>query len=320
MRRRSDLLLLWAALGFSFATGVLALWVGTGKAWFIVWAHGAGGMAVILLVWSKAGVIRRGLSRRWPNVGLSVIAAVAAVVMIGAGIAHSMGLGNAGPFTALGWHIAFALALFPLLSVHLLTRPVRVRRGDMNRAAFLRAGLLVVGAVAAKAAFEATLGAQRAATGSLPVSSPRPTVWLNDSTPQIEPAAYRLTAAGQTHSLASLATLPQHELTCTLDCTSGWYATATWRGVRVSDLIRSLPPGTRSLQVRSQTGYARRFDPSVAGAMLLATHVNGEPLPASLGAPARLVVPGRRGFWWVKWVTAIEPSSESPWWQVPFPV
>ena len=313
-------MLLWAALGFSFATGVLALWVGTDKAWFVVWAHGAGGMAVILLVWSKLGVIRRGLSRRWPNVGLSLIAAAAAVAMIGAGLAHSIGLGNLGPFTALGWHIAFALALLPLVLVHLVTRPVRPRRGDLTRAAFLRAGALVVGAVAVKVVFEATLGAPRAATGSLRVSSPRPTVWLNDPTPQIDPASYTLRAGGTVHTLASLGSLPQHELTCALDCTSGWYATGTWRGVAVSDLLGPLPPGTRSLQVRSQTGYARRFDPAVAGAMLLATQLDGRPLPAGLGAPARLVVPGRRGFWWVKWVTAIEPSTEPAWWQVPFPV
>jgi molybdopterin-dependent oxidoreductase-like protein protein len=320
MRRRADLMLLWAALGFSFATGVLALWVGTGKAWLVVWAHGAGGMAVILLVWSKLGVIRRGLDRRWPNVGLSLVAALAAVAMIGAGLAHSMGLGNLGPFTALGWHIAFALALLPLVVVHLVTRPVRPRRGDLTRAAFLRAGALLVGAVAVKAVFEATLGAPRAATGSLPVSSPRPTVWLNDPTPQIDPASYRLRAGHTVHTPASLAALPQHEVTCRLDCTSGWYATGRWRGVLVSDLLGSAPAGTRSLQVRSHTGYSRRFDPGIAGAMLLATHLDGEPLSAGMGAPVRLVVPGRRGFWWVKWVTAVEPSTEPAWWQAPFPV
>lgn len=320
MQRRADLMLLWAALCFSFATGVLSLWVGEGRAWLVVWAHGAGGMAVILLVWSKLGVIRRGLNRRWPNVGLSLVAGLAAVAMIGAGLAHSMGLGNLGPFTALGWHIAFALALFPLVVVHLATRPVRPRRGDLTRAAFLRAGALVVGAVSVKAVFEATLGASRAATGSLEVSSPRPTVWLNDPTPQIDPAGYRLRAGGTVHTLASLGALPQHEVTCRLDCTSGWYATARWSGVLVSDLLGPTPPGTKSLQVRSQTGYSRRFDPTIAGSMLLATHLDGEPLPAGLGAPARLVVPGRRGFWWVKWVTAIDPSTEPAWWQAPFPV
>ena len=38
------------------------------------------------------------------------------------------------------------------------------------------------------------------------------------------------------------------------------------------------------------------------------------------GAPARLVVSGRRGYWWVKWVTAIDVDDTPWWWQPPFPV
>jgi len=33
----------------------------------------------------------------------------------------------------------------------------------------------------------------------------------------------------------------------------------------------------------------------------------------------RLVAPDRRGYWWVKWVTAVELSSAPWWWQPPFP-
>jgi DMSO/TMAO reductase YedYZ molybdopterin-dependent catalytic subunit len=54
--------------------------------------------------------------------------------------------------------------------------------------------------------------------------------------------------------------------------------------------------------------------------LLLATHVGGAPLSAGHGAPARLVAPGRRGFWWVKWVTAIDVTDEPWWWQPPFPL
>ena len=53
---------------------------------------------------------------------------------------------------------------------------------------------------------------------------------------------------------------------------------------------------------------------------MIATHLDGVPLAAGNGAPARLVAPGRRGFWWVKWVTAVEPSTRPPWWQSPFPL
>ena len=38
------------------------------------------------------------------------------------------------------------------------------------------------------------------------------------------------------------------------------------------------------------------------------------------GFPARLVVPGRRGFWRVKWVVSIE-VDRAPWWRrAPFPL
>ena len=36
--------------------------------------------------------------------------------------------------------------------------------------------------------------------------------------------------------------------------------------------------------------------------------------------PARIVAPGRRGFWWVKWISEIAVSSVPWWWQPPFPL
>jgi DMSO/TMAO reductase YedYZ molybdopterin-dependent catalytic subunit len=42
-----------------------------------------------------------------------------------------------------------------------------------------------------------------------------------------------------------------------------------------------------------------------ARALLLATRVGDDALSHGHGAPCRLVVPGRRGFQWVKWVTRV---------------
>jgi DMSO/TMAO reductase YedYZ molybdopterin-dependent catalytic subunit len=72
--------------------------------------------------------------------------------------------------------------------------------------------------------------------------------------------------------------------------------------------------------VRSATGYARRFPLGDAPHLLLATRVGGAPLSAGHGFPARLVAPGRRGFWWVKWVDAIEVDDVAWWWQPPLPL
>ncbi len=320
MRRRVDLWVLGTALAASFATGVLGLWVSERHAGLVVWAHGAAGMAVIALVWSKLGVIRRGLRRRWPHVGGSLAGAVCAVGLLGFGLLHSAGVRDVGPLTALGWHIAFALALAPLVVLHLATRPIRLRRGDLTRAAFLRLAAFTAAGVAGKLVFDRTLGARRAATGSLEQARPAPTVWIDDPTPQIEPSAWRVDVGGRRLGLADLARLPQHEWTCTLDCTSGWYARNRWRGVLISDLPLALPPGTGSLEVRSATGYARRFDLASLSGLMLATHLDGVPLDPGNGAPARLVASGRRGFWWVKWVTSVRPSGRPPWWQSPFPL
>ncbi|HEY3766131.1 MAG TPA: molybdopterin-dependent oxidoreductase [Gaiellales bacterium] len=320
MRRRVDLWLLGTALALSFATGVLSLWVSERHAGIVVWAHGASGLAVVLLVWSKLGVIRRGLRRRWPDVGASLLAAACAVALLASGLAHSAGVRDLGPLTAQGWHITFALVLAPLLVAHLLSRPIRLREGDLTRAAFLRLAGLMTGAVVAKLAFDRVLGAPRAGTGSLEQAQPAPTIWLDDSVPQIDPRAWRLAVGDARLGLDDLARLPQREWTVELDCTSGWYARNRWRGVRVSDLPLGPAAGSSSIEVRSATGYSRRFDPSVAGGLMIATHLDGTPLAAGHGAPARLVAPGRRGFWWVKWVTAIERSSKPAWWQSPFPL
>ena len=105
----------------------------------------------------------------------------------------------------------------------------------------------------------------------------------------------------------------------TLDCTSGWFADQDWSGVRVSSLVR---PGeqARSLYVHSVTGYWMRLPIDDLGGLVLATTVGGQPLRRGHGYPLRLVVPGRRGFWWVKWVDRIEVDSTPAWWQPPLPV
>jgi len=81
---------------------------------------------------------------------------------------------------------------------------------------------------------------------------------------------------------------------------------------------RSVP--SRSVLVTSATGYRRLLPAGDAGSVHLAVGYGGEPLGRGHGGPARLVVPGRRGPWWVKWVTEIE-LDDRPWWlQPPFPL
>ena len=109
----------------------------------------------------------------------------------------------------------------------------------------------------------------------------------------------------------------QSSVRAVLDCTGGWFTEQEWRGVPLSAL--GLRQGA-SIEVVSTTGYRRRFPAHEAGTLLLATHASGRPLSPGHGGPARIVAPGRRGFWWVKWVASIEVVDEPWWWQPPFPL
>jgi DMSO/TMAO reductase YedYZ molybdopterin-dependent catalytic subunit len=80
-----------------------------------------------------------------------------------------------------------------------------------------------------------------------------------------------------------------------------------------------LPEGqTGTAEVSSATGYWRRLP--LTDDLLLAVDVGGAALSDGHGAPVRLVVPGRRGFHWVKWIDRIV-IDDRPWWlESPFPL
>jgi DMSO/TMAO reductase YedYZ molybdopterin-dependent catalytic subunit len=82
----------------------------------------------------------------------------------------------------------------------------------------------------------------------------------------------------------------------------------------------SLLAGAVSIEVVSITGYRRAFPAGDAGALWLATGFEGRPLRPAYGAPVRLVAPGRRGFWWVKWVQSVNLSNRPAALQSPFPL
>lgn len=310
MTRRTNLALA-TVLAAATASGILALLVGEGRAAIVVWAHGAAGFALLALIRPKGRISARGTARRRTAAAPGLLLGGLVAASMGLGVAHAAGLGALGPLTALGWHIGVALAAIPVAAAHVWRRPPRPRRGDLTRGALFRAAGIAAAGVAAKIAFEQLAGAPRAATGSLPRAFPVPTAWLDDTTPD---------AVRTPFTAERLAAHPQTTVDCALDCTSGWYSTNRWSGVALTELLGRLPPGTRSIEVRSETGYSRRFGASDVDGLILATHVDGLPLRPEHGAPARLVAPGRRGYWWVKWVTSLEASDAPAWIQPPFPL
>ena len=332
--RRTNLALL-LVLVVALVTGGLAFAAGTGWGRPVVVAHGLAGLAVLVLAPWKSVVVRRGLARRsgagrWASVAFGVLVLVA----VAAGLAHASGLlARLGPVSAMQVHVGAALVALPLLAWHAAARGgARARRTDLSRRALLRAGVVAGGAGLLLLAVEGATrlaelpGARRRFTGSLPVAGDDPgripvTQWLDDRVQAIDPSAWRLrvTAGAPTRdwTYEELAAFGDR-VEAVLDCTGGWFARAAWEGVR---LERLLPPGaTGSVVVVSATGYRRRLPLGDAGTLLLATRLAGRPLSAGHGFPARLVAPGRRGFWWVKWVVSVE-LDPAPWWrQPPFPL
>jgi len=139
-------------------------------------------------------------------------------------------------------------------------------------------------------------------------------------------------------TLADLKRLPRAEATCVLQCAGngrglfqpvvpgvqwryGAVGNARWSGARVKDVLakaglkatgrhlhtfgndkppEKVPPFHRSLEIEKalQDG-------------IIAWEMNGQPLPALHGAPARLIVPGWAGDHWMKWLMRISPQPEA---------
>jgi len=148
------------------------------------------------------------------------------------------------------------------------------------------------------------------------------TQWLDDNVPSLTAGDWRLSVrTSSAHRVWTYEEIAAFDdpLSATLDCTGGWYAEQRWAGLFLHRLLPEVADA-RSVVVRSATGYARRFPVGDLSRLLLATRLGGAPLEPGHGYPARLVAPGRRGFWWVKWVTEIETGGQPWWWQVPFPL
>jgi DMSO/TMAO reductase YedYZ molybdopterin-dependent catalytic subunit len=303
------------------ATGLIAFAVGTGwNVWATV-AHGGVGFAILVLAPWKSSIVRRGLRKTRPGRAGALILTVLVATAVVSGALHSLGvLVRGGPVSTMQVHVAVAVAAIGLVLWHARKRRVRLRAADVGRREILRgASLLVAGTAVAGAT---RIGSARRFTGSHERGSFAPdampvTQWFNDSVPSIDATSWRLRVGEEEFTYGELVDFDD-AITAVLDCTGGWYARQRWEGVFLHRLIRGA--AGRSLIVTSATGYSRTFPRSDASRLLLATRVGDAPLSEGHGYPARLVAPGRRGFWWVKWVMEIR-IDDRPWWlQSPFPL
>jgi DMSO/TMAO reductase YedYZ molybdopterin-dependent catalytic subunit len=113
--------------------------------------------------------------------------------------------------------------------------------------------------------------------------------------------------------------LPRYRLRAPLICQIfNWARIVEWEGIRLADLLDRAEVETHNegyVAVHSRDGeYFEGFsmdeirDPRT----LLATGLNGAPLPIDHGGPMRLVVPFLQGYKSVKWVGAIRAFRHDP--------
>jgi DMSO/TMAO reductase YedYZ molybdopterin-dependent catalytic subunit len=107
--------------------------------------------------------------------------------------------------------------------------------------------------------------------------------------------------------------------------TKGAVGNAEWTGVRLADLLNraGIEPDMAHVQLVGADGPPMPKTPAflrsiplnqaLLQSVLLATTMNGEPLPKEHGGPVRLVVPGWTGNHWMKWLrTIVVSKNEAP--------
>ena len=323
-------------------------------AW-LLWLHGIGAYALILLMVFKAGIILDAWRRkkRWTGKRRGFLVLLVLLILTTAmGLAWTfIGPVYIGGFSLVSLHIYVALVVLGLMLWHawhmrFIWRVPEATGRRLFLGSVLAAvgGFLAWGTVGRVKAWRGWPGALRRFTGSYETGSYSgqfPSVsWIADQPPVVDIARWQLVVTGFVGNPLVLGyddfiQLPQVELEATLDCTGGWYTSQIWRGVRVGELLAraGVRPEAASITFESSTGYKRRFGLVTAENYLLATGIlagfQGElpqpgaifkPLPPGNGYPLRLVAPGERGVEWVKWISAIHVNETGPNLQMPLPI
>ena len=123
-------------------------------------------------------------------------------------------------------------------------------------------------------------------------------------------------------AVADLADLPRRRLDADFHCVSGWTASDLhWDGVAFTDFYRlriepALRPGAivTHLEFRGLDGFRSvvLLEDALGDDVLLADHLDGEPISAEHGAPLRLVSPAQYGYISTKHLCRIEVHTTTP--------
>lgn len=155
-------------------------------------------------------------------------------------------------------------------------------------------------------------------------AEPMPVLALYPIPPPVPLAGLQITVCGpDQHPRAityeALESLPRVKMTLPLICQIfNWSETVEWEGVRLVDVLDFLklethPEGYYAFYSRDGAFFETLSrDEARDRRVLLASGLNGSPLPERHGGPLRLVVPFLQGYKSVKWVSAIRAFRHDP--------
>lgn len=320
-RRLTDDLLLGLIL-LQVLGGVLGWALPVAAAQPLYDVHRALGVAVLLLLGWKQAIalvsLRRRLKRGDASVWWGSLAGVALLATLALGFAWTLNLISFDwlwGYSPLNIHVFLGIGLVPFVAWHMLLRrrqnkvsaPLRSRR-TLIRMSALTAATLVGWQAIERLAPAVRLPSGSKAIGSFNANAFPAEIWLFDSIPSIDAATWRLRVGARDFSVADLAVFDARQVQAVLDCTSGWWTEQVWSGVRVLDVLRAAGLEADNIAALSVTGHRIVIPVEDLRDAVLATHVGGEPLSPGHGYPLRLIVPGYRGYHWVKWLASLEPA------------
>ena len=135
--------------------------------------------------------------------------------------------------------------------------------------------------------------------------------------PVVDPSTWRLNLPTRSLTYDEVLALPSDQLELTLECISNevggtLISNGIWKGPRVSDILAltTVPSDAVWMLMESADGYTESFPlRELTPDHRLVTHLNGAPLSAPHGFPARFIFPGHYGMKQPKWVTRIRFSA-----------
>jgi DMSO/TMAO reductase YedYZ molybdopterin-dependent catalytic subunit len=139
---------------------------------------------------------------------------------------------------------------------------------------------------------------------------------INPPWPTFDPASYRLEVTGRVERPLSLtweqvSALPSQRQTADFHCVTGWTVDGVrWQGVRLRtlwDMARPLHDARYVNFVSMEREYVDTLTlpQSTMPEVMLAHHMDDQPLSRAHGAPLRLVIPEMYGYKNVKWLHRI---------------